>query len=122
MPFYLQTNNMIIITFFETYNNKAIVSFFGWDYLTTLSKNNGIIHFIAEIIALKIDNSKRHDDSTGCIYDFGWNKTVIDLEMRNAFICPSCLARITSKKLHEEKSDLFIDLKEILDILGKTSK
>lgn len=108
--------------FFETYENKDIVSFFGWQYLTTLSKNNGVVYFIADLIALKIDNSVRHDDTTGCIYDFGWKKTAIDLGMRNAFICPSCLARITSKKLSTQKSELFVDLRKILDILGKTSK
>lgn len=108
--------------FFETYENKAIISFYGWNHLTSLSKNNGVVYFIADLIALKIDNSVRHDETTGCIYDFGWNKTAIDLEMRNAFICPSCLARITSKKFSEEKSNLFIDLRELLDILGKTSK
>jgi hypothetical protein len=108
--------------FFETSGNKAIISFYGWQYLTTLSKNNGVVYFIADLIALKIDNSFRHDETTGCIYDFGWIKTAIDKEMRNAFICPTCLSRITSKKLSQEESDLFVDLRELLDILGKVSK
>ncbi len=108
--------------FFESFGNKVIFSFYGWEYLTNLSKNNGVVYFISELIALKIDNSVRHNETTGCIYDFGWNKKSIDLEMRNAFICPSCLARITSKKFSEQKSKLFIDLKEILNVLGTTSK
>jgi hypothetical protein len=108
--------------FFEGYENKVIISFYGWDNLTTLSKNNGVVYFIAKMIALKIDSSVRHDETTGCIYDFGWKKTAVDLDMRNAFICSSCLARITSKKLSNVKSNLFIDLREILDILGKNSK
>lgn len=108
--------------FFETTENKAIISFYGWDYLTKLSKNNGVVFFIADLIALRIDNSHRHDDSTGCIYDFGWDKRAIDLEMRNAFICSSCLSRITSKKISEEESKLFIDLRGILNILSETSK
>lgn len=108
--------------FFESTENKVIISFSGWDYLTSLSKNNGVVFFIADLIALKIDNSHRHDETTGCIYDFGWNKKAVDLEMRNAFICSSCLSRITAKKLSEEDSNLFIDLREILNILGKTSK
>lgn len=108
--------------FFQTSSNMAIISFYGWRHLTKLSKNNGVVYFIADLLALKIDNSERHDETTGCIYDFGWNKTSIDLDMRNAFICPSCLSRITSKKFSVEKSRLFIDLREILDCLGKTSK
>jgi hypothetical protein len=100
----------------------AIISFYGWEHLTSLSKNNGIVYFIADLLALKVDNSVRHDDTTGCIYDFGWNKTAIDLEMRNAFICSLCLARITSRKFSDKERNLFFDLREILDILGKTSK
>ena len=108
--------------FFQTYESKAIISFYDWTHLTVLSKNNGVVYFIADLIALIIDNSIRHDESTGCIYDFGWIKTTIDREMRNAFICPSCLSRITSKKLSQEHSGLFVDLREILNILGKVSK
>jgi hypothetical protein len=108
--------------FFEIYENKVIISFYSWEHLTALSKNNGIVYFIADLIALNIDNSTRHHESTGCIYDFCWNKSAVDLKMRNAFICPSCLARINSKKFSKEESDIFLDMKEILDILGKTSK
>jgi hypothetical protein len=108
--------------FFESYENKVIISFSGWEYLTTLSKSNGIVFFIADLIALKIDDSHRHDDTTGCIYDFGWKKSSIDLEMRNAFICSLCLSRITSKQLSEGDSKLFIDLREILNTLGNSSK
>ena len=108
--------------FFQTNGNKAIISFYAWKHLTTLSKNNGVVYFIAELVALRIDNSVRHNETTGCIYDFGWMKTAIDRGMRNAFICPSCLSRITSRKLSKEEGELFIDLREILDILGKVSK
>jgi hypothetical protein len=108
--------------FFMTFNNKAIISFSGWENLTSLSKNNGVVYFIAGLIALTIDNSYRHDDTTGCIYDYGWNKTAVDLGMRNAYICPSCLTRIKSYILSDTESKLLADLEEILDILGKTSK
>lgn len=108
--------------FFEGYGRKVIFSFYAWDHLTTLSKNNGIVYFISDFLALQIDNSVRHDETTGCIYDFGWNKTSIDLRMRNAFICPSCLSRITSRKFSEAESNLFLDIREMLDIIGKTSK
>lgn len=108
--------------FFESCGNQVIISFFGWNYLTNLSQNNGAVHFIANIIALYIDASKRHDDMTGCIYDFGWNKKGIDLEMRNSYICPLCLDRLKQKKLSTEKKDLLRDLKEILNALGSASK
>ncbi len=108
--------------FFETYGTQAIISFYAWRHLTKLSKNNGVVMFIADLIALTIDNSFRHDDITGCIYDFRWQKTGIDLAMRNAFICPACLKRIASQKRSKQKQNLLHDLSEILDVLGKTSK
>lgn len=108
--------------FFETYHSNAIISFYAWQHLTKLSRNNGIVFFIADLIALRIDNSFRHDDITGCIYDFRWKKTGIDLAMRSAFICPSCLKRISPQKLSRHKQGLLSDLKEILDVLGRTSK
>lgn len=108
--------------FFQTADNLAIISFFGWSDLTNLSKNNGVVLFIADLVALYIDNSFRHDETTGCIYDFGRYKTAVDLKMRNAFICPTCLSRITSKKLSSIERDLFLDVREMLDVLGKTSK
>jgi hypothetical protein len=107
--------------FFESYKNIIIVSLSDWDILTTLSKNNGIIFFIADILSLDIDPSFQHNDSTGCIYDFRWQKTAIDKAMRNSFICPTCLERIKNI-LPDKKAGLFEDMKSILDILGKASK
>ncbi len=48
----------------------VITSFWGWSSLTNLPKNNGMIGFIESILALNLDASNRHDDNTGCIYDF----------------------------------------------------
>ena len=42
--------------------------------------------------------------------------------MRNAFICPSCLSRVLSKKMSAENKEQFADLKEILNVLGNASK
>ncbi len=108
--------------FFQTSDNLMILSFSGWHYLTDLSMNNGLVYFIADMLALKIDNSYRHQDVTGCIYDFGWDKTAVDIGMRLASICPRCLTRISSKKLSRIQTETLMDLRKILNDLGSASK
>jgi hypothetical protein len=108
--------------FFETSGRAAIISLYGWEHLSTLSRNNGVVYFIAELLMLRIDGSFRHDDITGCVFDFRWNKTGIDLAMRNAFVCRSCLDRLSKLKLSAHKTKVISDLTEILDVVGKASK
>jgi len=108
--------------FVESYQNKIIVSFFGWDSLTKQSMHNGVVFFIADILALDIDNTFRHDDTTGCIYDFGWHKSGIDIEMKKADFCRSCQKRISNLKLSDDEAELYNDLKLILDELRGASK
>ena len=110
--------------FFQSSHNRLIISFFAWEHLTNLTLNNGLVFFIADIIALNIDNSDRHSDNPKpeCIYDFGWNKAGVDLGMRSAMICPDCIDRINKKNLSTSKKELMSDLQKILNDLGNASK
>lgn len=108
--------------FFQALGNMMILSFSGWRYLTSLSINNGIVYFIADMLALELDNSYRHQDVTGCIYDFKWDKTGVDIGMRLASICPRCLTRISNKKLSGVQNEILKDLRKILNDLGSASK
>jgi hypothetical protein len=108
--------------FFESSLNKIIVSFFGWDSLTRLSMHTGVVFFIADILSLHVDNSFRHDDTTGCIYDFRWYKPGIDLAMRKASICQTCQKRLSKSKLRDDEAEIYNDLRLILDELRKASK
>ncbi len=91
--------------FFHTSANRMILSFFGWGHLTNLTLNNGLVFFLADILALYIDNSFRHDDDPKpeCIYDFGWNKAGVDIGMRSALICPFCIDRVIKKTTDDTK-------------------
>ena len=82
--------------FFHTYNNNVVIcSFYNWNEITNLNKTNGIVYFIIDSLALSINpNDFRHKETTGCIYDFLWDKTGVDDGMRQARICPSCLKRL----------------------------
>lgn len=113
--------------FFECYRNLEILSFFGWEYLTKLPQSNGVVFFIADYLALEIDNSFRHHENDGhpkpeCIYDFGWDKTGVDIGMRSALICPICIERINKSKLTKSQMAIFDDLKLILNDLANASK
>lgn len=111
--------------FFQTHHNLVILSFHAWEHLTTLPLNNGLVFFVADILALDIDRSFRHHDDAPrpeCIYDFGWNKSGVDIGMRSAMICPDCLSRVKALRLSDKKRRLLCDLQQILNALGNASK
>ena len=78
--------------FFDPHGNEAIISLYGWDHLTIISRNNGAIYFICAIIIRLFGVGRSHKESnTGCINDFWRDKTGIDVGMKTAFICPECI-------------------------------
>lgn len=112
--------------FFDPVGNIVITSFFAWEYLTKLPKNNGAAYITANYITLGIDSSYRHslddDGKPECIFDFLEDKTGIDASMRASLICPTCNARIKSKITTPEKKLAFEDIKKILNHIGSASK
>jgi len=108
--------------FWDPYKQYNIISLYNWNSLTKLSMNNGVAYFIAAIVSQDIDIRVRHNETTGCIYDFNWHKPDIDKVMRIGFICPSCLKRIKTKQIEEEKEALLTDLENILNDLSTASK
>ncbi len=108
--------------FYHSVGNRVIISLSDWPYLTNMPINNGIVYFIANIIAHQVNNDFRHKKTTGCIYDFKVKKRAIDLGMRNAFVCPDCLQRIFTSKLTQNQLQYLHDLRFILNDLGSASK
>ncbi len=82
--------------FWESNGKRTIVSLYGWDYLTTLSRNNGVIYFICAII-LRRFGAGIHFINMGCINDSWVDKTGVDVGMRAAFICPTCMEYYKTK-------------------------
>ena len=108
--------------FFSTNHDVCLISFSDWKLLTNLSKNNGIAYFIADLLALGLDNGFRHDEITGCIYDFREDKRGIDTGMRQACFCPDCLRRLSGKLKTEEQKIIYADLKNLLNAVAAASK
>jgi len=107
--------------FFHTQKNTVICSFYGWEYFTNLSKSNGIIYFIIDILALEIDASFRHQELTGCIYDFLWEKVGIDRGMRDAIFCKSCTKRLKNS-LSNDKKNVLREIEILMEKLSISSK
>lgn len=108
--------------FFESYANLFPVSFFRWEDLTQLSLNNGLAYFMADFLALRLDNTFRHQETTGCIYDFLWDKHGVDIGMRSGMLCSDCLHRVSGSGQTPEQQTLVSDLQSLLDAVSLASK
>lgn len=106
--------------FFHAHNGLYIISFFGWNLLTDLPVSNGLVYFLAEIIADHLGMGPRHQQNTGCMNDFLEDKTGIDIGMRSAYLCYSCQQTIKSQQDYDKK--LLVDLMNILDLLSRSSR
>jgi hypothetical protein len=102
----------------------SIFSCFGWEDLTSLPLSNGVIYLIGWFISNRIElrPPTRHDEITGCINDFLWDKKGIDVCMRSAFICAECMKTFEAKKLSNEKRRLFEELIILLNDLSTASR
>ncbi len=108
--------------FFQSYGAVRPVSFFSWEHLTQLPLSNGLAYFIADFLALSLDNTFRHQKTTGCIYDFLWDKRGIDIGMRSGMLCSECLDRVSDSGAAAEKKTLVDDLQSLLDTVSLASK
>lgn len=109
--------------FFHSMRNTMILSFFGWHDYTTLPLENGLFYFIADALALRVDRSFQHSDTTGCVYDFLSDKTAVDLGMKKGYVCESCRKRVGKIIERSEPSrNMFSDLGTILGITAGCSK
>ncbi|MBV9775242.1 MAG: hypothetical protein JO040_14910 [Gemmatimonadetes bacterium] len=102
--------------FFDFPNQVGIVSFSGWNLLTDLPITNGLVYFIVSIIAEEIGLGETHEENTGCINDFWWDKAGVDLGMRAAFICRECRCKYSGEL------NILKDLEHLLDIVSTASR
>jgi hypothetical protein len=108
--------------FYGSVGNKTIISLFGWDYLTNLSRNNGAVYLICTILIQLFDIGFPHrEKNTGCINDFLRDKTGIDICMRCAFMCEKCLKKFNSYS-NRKKSDFIHNIQKVLNDLSGASR
>lgn len=105
--------------FFDSSGQRTIVSFSGWNALTDLPVANGFVYFIASILAHRIDVGTTHHENTGCLNDFWWDKSGVDVGMRAAYICSDCLAERTWQTPERE---VISDVQALLDAVSHASR
>ena len=108
--------------FFESSGPIAILSFYAWDLLTTLSPNNGLVYFLATFIANKLPFGDSHEETNGCIKDFLADKTGVDIGMRSAFVCADCERSMAASTLSPSEHARNDVLRLMLDDLSRASR
>jgi hypothetical protein len=111
--------------FWDTAPGKLVIfSCFAWEELTTLPMSNGLIYGISCLVSgsIGLSRSNPHNEVTGCINDFLWDKKGIDVCMRSAFVCPECMKHFGKKKLHANAQTIYDSLIRLLNDLSSASR
>jgi hypothetical protein len=107
--------------FYRGSDDLTIISFSDWHLSTTLPMSNGLAYFLCQIISkYELNIGSNHDQTTGCINDFLWDKAAIDVGMRAAFICDKC--RTHSADNTRIDSQEFADVIAILNAVSVASR
>jgi hypothetical protein len=107
--------------FFEGVDNKCIVSFWRWENLTSISRNNGVVFFLCSILVQDHHIGVRHDENTGCINDFWRDKTGVDLGMRSGSVCAQCLTHF-HKHGNKAHTDILSQVQILLSDISAASR
>jgi hypothetical protein len=108
--------------FYEDEGNVIILSFYAWSYLTSLPMENGLVFFLAGMLRYNLPVPESHDLTTGCLNDFLWDKSAIDLGMRSAGLCSSCQDYLQKQKVSASASTSLRAIQTMLDPLGYASR
>jgi hypothetical protein len=101
--------------FFESSGKTVIFSFSGWNLLTDLPVANGILYFIASLLC-DSRGEDAHQENTGCVNDFWWDKRGVDVGMRAAFVCADCKQKFGGDRT------LLSDAERLLDLVSSASR
>lgn len=96
-------------------------SFAYWDRFTDVPIENGVALFLASKIIDLVGPGVDHDENTGCINDFLWDKKFVDVLMRSAYLCASCRSGLSLRKGSGSDSNLQ-DALRVLDSVGEASR
>lgn len=108
--------------FYEYAGGTGILSFADWEHLTTLPIVNGLVYFTCRLLSDSLNLGLSHDETTGCLNKFHWDKTEVDIGMRSAFLCLRCKTDFESRKRTKEEKEIFTTLMVVLDNLSLASR
>jgi hypothetical protein len=109
--------------FFEYAGRVCILSFSNWSMITSLPLENGLVYFLATFVAGDLfRNTELHERTTGCISDFLGDKTSLDIVMRSAFICASCVRAFEASSPSASDRDRLAAVQQFLNELSRASR
>jgi hypothetical protein len=107
--------------FFTGLEGLYIISLSDWHLLTTLPMSNGIAYMLCQIlIKYQMRIGENHSENTGCVNDFWWDKSGIDVGMRAAFVCERC--RTKSDGNPHLTSPEFGEIASVLNAISSASR
>ncbi len=106
--------------FYLGLDNMFLMSVSGWEHLTDLPISNGICYLITTaVMKYLLLEGRSHDESTGCVNDYMWDKSIINVGMRAAFVCERCRS-LASKEVLSGKA--FAHFSLVLDMISAKSR
>lgn len=105
--------------FFERAGSRILVSFSGWNRLTGLPLTNGLTYFMADVMLERLGPVPSHEETTGCVSDFLWDKRGVDVGMKAAFICGECRQSLPGDA---ETQAQLADVEGLLELLCSASR
>jgi hypothetical protein len=102
--------------FWESDGNTMILSFNDWNLYTDLPIPNGLLYFIASILADEKHLGETHEENIGCLNDFWWDKTGINSGMRASYICGAC------RESYQGDPQFLEELQNLLDLISSASR
>jgi hypothetical protein len=106
--------------FWEIYGRKIIISFYGWEYLTQLPRNNGAIYFICSMILYDM-LGERQQHNSGCMMDYWWYFSGINESLKSSWICPACLDKLR-KVANPQQQKMVGEIVRVLQDLRAASR
>jgi hypothetical protein len=104
--------------FFQADGPRIILSLAGWEDLTSLPVENGVAYFAAALMIRETGIGVTHDENTGCVNDFWWDKSGIDIGMRGAYLCGDCLRSVAGDG---RRRGSLADVRAILNLVARAS-
>jgi hypothetical protein len=100
----------------------VVVSLHDWESLTDLPEENGIVYFLATLLADEMNVGTTHQSAKGCLNDFHWNKADVDFGIRAAFVCAACEEKFLKGRPSQREKRVYTGIKELLNDLSQASR
>ena len=123
MCFYLTNREFADNYFVHVHSGIVVLSLAHWAFYSPAPPENGFLHYIARYVALGLTPGLKHDDVTGCVYDFHYYKPGIDLCLKEGRVCSACKKEVRKAiRGSKAKEAIYRDIVAILHAVANTTR